>query len=345
MFGRFNFLSRAGSASAVQAASGRCAGLALLALVGFIGLNIAGCGGGSGGGGGAPIIRLNPVNATFEIRDQNGTIVNNGTVNLRSQIFNVNLTQTTNAQGRTTFQGLQPGQYSITVNGQDSGTVLVGADNNQTYVIIQGQSGQLPPGAITVTGRIRLNTGDPNTSNCTFSSLGVSARVLVRVRDLNNLQQGQPIVYSYIKPDQSALPANQRGTFVAVLPKPGTYRIEVRQAPPDENNPQAGAFFTGNSEARTFPPGPTSNWDVCARDTVGNPPPPPVTAGPTLTPRPTATSIPTAEPTATTAPTGVPTATSAPTATAVPTATTVPTATVVPTATSVSTVPGPGGGV
>ena len=344
MFGCFSFFSRAGRTNAFKGASGRCAGLALLALVGFIGLNIAGCGGGGGGGGGGNIITLNPVNATFEIRDANGALIVGGSVNLRSQVFNVNLTQNTNNQGRTTFTGLQPGEYSIFVNGQASGTITVGGDNNQVYRVIQGQNDQLPPGAVVVTGKIRLNTGDPNTSNCTFNSLGVSARVLVRVRDLNT--PGQPIVYSFIKPDQTASPANQRGNYVAIIPRPGTYRIEVRQAPPDENNTQAGAFFTGNSESRTFPAGPADNYDICARDTVGNPPPPPVTSSPTLTPVPTATqggTTPTATPTTTATATATATATPTATATATATATPTPTATATPTPTATPNgLPGPG---
>lgn len=313
------FSTGAGSHRARRGASWRCAGLATLALIGFVGINVlSGCGGGGGGGGSTGVIFPNSVSATFQILNQAGQVVAGGTVNLNSAALNANLTGTTDAAGSVTFSDVKPGTYAITVNGTASGTVTISGDSTQTYRIIQGQG----VSGLVVQGRIRLNNGDLSTANCTISSVGVCAKVLVRVRDLNNLAEGRPIVTSITKPDQCSLARNQWGLFTVSIPKSGTYQLEVRQAPP-ESADDSTAPFSGKSASFRITGTNTvlTNIDICANptgtDPGGTPPPPPATP---VTPTPTATSSATATPTATSAPTATPTATTDPNAT--PTATT-----------------------
>src|ERR1044072_7353996 len=68
-----------------------CAVYALLAVAGFITLNVAGCGGG-GGGNPDPINPL-PVNITIRLRDSAGNVVE-GTGRLQNGKFTSNFTTT-----------------------------------------------------------------------------------------------------------------------------------------------------------------------------------------------------------------------------------------------------------
>jgi hypothetical protein len=164
---------------------------------------------------------------------------------------------------------------------------------------------------------------------------------MIRVRDLN--QAGTPIVASQIKPDQCNLAQSEWGKFVVQnIPGPGTYRIEVRQAPPAADAPpDTTAPFTGNSASFTVNANQTiSDLDICANASSvapGPPPPPPVTPTPAGTfVFPTSTPTPLATLSGTAPGSGVPTAT--PTATATPAATATPTATTAATATPTGTV-------
>lgn len=324
-------------------ASGRpagwqCALLASFVLAAFVGLNLAGCGGGGSGGG---IFQPTTVSVTIQLQDSNGA-AQEGTVTLNSQTL-------TTSGGQAVFSGLKPGTYQLTYDvpndafPSQSANIVVGNDAAQTFVAVPGVTGVVGSGGgmagITVSGRIFLNTGDPSAFNCRLGSLGVCATVLVRVRDLN--QAGTPIVASQIKPDQCNLSADQRGLFVVQnVPGPGTYRIEVRQAPPAPNAPpDTTAPFTGNSASFTVIANQSvSDLNICANASAvapGTPPPPPITPTPagTLT-FPTATPIFTLSGTPPIS--GIPTPT--PTSNATPTATPTVTATADATATAVANV-------
>lgn len=263
----------------------RCGLAATVVLMGFLGLNLSGCGGGGGRS------EFNPrASVTIQLRDVNGNI-SEGTLTLNNQTL-------TTSGGQAVFANLRPGTYQLTYDVQGDAfpaantTLVISSDAQQTFSVVPGVTGAggsgTPGGAgITLTGRILLNTGDPNSVNCTEGSLGVAAQVLVRVRDLN--QPGRPIVASYIKPDQSNLPANERGRFTIVsVPSSGTYRIEVRQAPPPADAPpDTTAPFTGNSASFVVTNGQTqSELDICANPfnfAPGEPPPPPITPTPVPT--------------------------------------------------------------
>ena len=274
----------------------QCALLASLVLSGFVGLNLAGCGGGGIKGPIAPTA----AEVTIKLQDSNGGALN-GTVSLNSQTL-------TTSGGQAVFADLKPGTYQLTYDvvgdafPAQTATIIVGNDSTQTFVAVPGITGVTGPSGtmagITLSGRILLNTGDPSNFNCSFGSLGVCATVLVRVRDLN--QAGMPIVASQIKPDQCNLPADQRGLFVVQnVPGPGTYRIEVRQAPPPPNAPpDTTAPFTGNSASFTVIANQTvADLNICANPSAvapGTPPSPPITPTPAGTfamPIPTMTAV------------------------------------------------------
>lgn len=356
----------------------RCAGVALLTLVVFVGLNIAGCG---GGGGGSSIISPTPAanGLIIVLRDANGRPVN-GSVTLRGVTMN-----TVNA--RASFANVPAGTYQVTVVAggiKTTTSIAVTSERGQTFVVSPSGSG-----TIIITGRVLLNgtdsSGNPTGCNGFGLGQGVSGRVIVRIRDLNTF--GQPIVASYIKPDQSSLSASQQGVFALHISMPGTYRVEVRPA-----SATGSAPFFGFSTSFVVIKGQTSvpSLDVCAAVCTspdlttclgGTPPPPPgstptpigngtpgtpsattipgatVTPGGPATPTTNGTSSPASTPTSgggstptpggpTVTPGGVPTPTAAPTPTPTPTPTPAPTptpggptATPVPTPTVVTATP------
>src|SRR5665647_2816720 len=138
---------------AMRSASGgawRCAGATVLALIGFIALNMAGCGGGGGGGSSLPTgSRNTAVPVTILLRDINGSPTN-GSVTLAGAGITTTTLNSTN--GRATFSNIPPGTYTVrTVVGgvASSSSIVVATDANQTFVVSPAGTGQ-----IVVTGRI-----------------------------------------------------------------------------------------------------------------------------------------------------------------------------------------------
>jgi hypothetical protein len=311
----------------------RAAGLALaLCSTGAV-ISLSGCGG--GGGGGNSIAPLPDTTVTFQLFDQNG-LATSGTVTLQPAAGGT-ARVVTSTNNRAVFDKVKPGNYQVVfVIGSvtTTGTVSVSFDSAQIFALTQGTS-SVPNQGITVSGRVLLNTGNANTSNCNAASAGVTARVVVRVRDIN--KDGSPIVASTVKADQTATSnALVRGTFtVSNLPGPGTYVVEVRQAGPTAPGANdAPAPFTGRSPVFTISAGETARpgITICANQGTFAPGDAPTTASPTPTATATATGIPTstATATATATATSTSTATATATATATTTATATATATIVP---------------
>lgn len=284
-----------------------CAVYALLAVVGFVTLNVAGC----GGGGGTPLPN-GTVNVTLTFRDQTGNRIN-ATGTLVNGAFTVNFTS---AGGDAVLSNIRPGTYSI--SGTANGTpfaqeITIGTDQGQNIQIIPG----VPSTGTLVTGRMFLNRGDPTTGRCTNpgADTALTARVLIRAR---NRSTGL-IVASFIREQQpSNTPDDQKGIFVVLLPA-GAYTLEVRQAPPISST-QASAPFTGNSGIFNVPA--TTNVTICVNEGTSAPngtPTPTPSAVPTATLSPGPTNTP--DPNATATPTPVPTATNTPRPTNTPTPT------------------------
>lgn len=283
-----------------------CAVYALLTVIGFVTLNVAGCGGGGGTGAGGG----NRVNVTLTFRniagnrvDATGTVTNGTTT--------VNFTTT---NGDAVISNIPPGNFTVagTSNGVGfSQDITVGTDQGQNIQIIPGQSGS----GTLVTGRMFLNRGDPTTGRCTNpgADTALTARVLIRARNRNT----GLIVASFVREQQSSTtPDDQKGTFAILLPA-GAYTIEVRQAPPVSST-EASAPFTGNSGIFNVPA--TTNVTICVNEgtTAPNGTPTPTASavptatlspGPTNTPNPNATNTPLPTATNTPRPTNTPTPT------------------------------------
>jgi len=308
-----------------------CAFYALVAVIGFITVNVAGCGG--GGGGGTPP----PQNAsvTLRFRDINNNPVS-ATGTLRGGGTNVTFTAT---NGEAVLPNIAPGEYTVayTSNGI-TGTqpIAVNRDGTQQFVIIPG----LGSGA-TVTGRIFLNRDN----NCANLAEPVTARVLIRVRRVAD----NVIIASFERPFQpQTTPEDQRGRFQVILPN-GAYRIEVRTASVGNTSTEAPAPFTGNSPIFNVPA--TSSITICANQGQVAPGGTP-TATATFTPVPTIdpNATPTATPIDQPLPTFTPTPTLRPTPTNTPggpppnpTFTPLPTFTPKPDSTPIGPPPPPGG--
>ncbi|HVF11321.1 MAG TPA: hypothetical protein VNA16_10980 [Abditibacteriaceae bacterium] len=256
-----------------------CAGYSSLVLAGLIAFNLAGCGGGSG----SPAFKAADV--TIDLRNVGGDVLN-GTVRLRGVNSTFDTTLTT-VGGTATFTDVKTGNYLVTVT-YNTGTpttqtddLTVGGDKQQTFVAVQGVTG-IPGAGITISGRIF--SGSPG---CTVgTSLGLAAKVLVRVREINP-RLGNPIVSTFVKPFQNA----NSGAYTIFNIPPGsasdvrTYIVEVRQAPAEGG--EATAPFCGQSSSFSIPSTPDvlSNIDICANSDacrVGSTPtPPPGTPTPT----------------------------------------------------------------
>ena len=263
-----------------------CAVYALLAVVGFVTLNVAGCGGGGGTGPGGAA----RVNVTLSFRNSAGTPVNaTGTVTNTNGTTTVNFTTT---NGNAVIANIPPGDF--TVSGTANGTpftedITVGTDSGQNIQINPEQSSN----TTLVTGRMFLNRGDPITGRCTNpgADTALTARVLIRARDRNT----GLIVASLVREQQGAnTPDDQKGVFTIPL-RPGAYTLEVRQAPP-RSSTDASAPFTGNSGIFNVPA--TTNVTICVNEGSSAPngtPTPTLTPGPSPTPggpTPTPTNLP-----------------------------------------------------
>lgn len=286
-----------------------CAFYALLAVVGFISLNVfQGCGGGGGG-----TVNIKPkVDITLQLKDLAGNIVD-GTGTIRGGIFT---TSFTSVNGSAAIAKVPPGEYSVTVTINGTTTtqkIAVANENNQVILIIPGIGSQ----GVLVTGRLLLNKDPdrPVNGTCTNSALTrrLTARVLIRARRVAD----NVIIQSFERPFQpDSTPIDEQGRFVIVLPN-GVYKLEVRQAAPGTAT-EAPAPFTGNSA--TFQVPATTSVTICVNEGLVGPGGTP-TPTPTFTPRPTATPTIFGGATATPTPLGGPTATPLPVATATPTAT------------------------
>src|SRR5690349_21318477 len=84
-----------------------CAVYALLAVAGFVTLNVAGCGG--GGGGGSVIGGGGTANVTFTLRDQTGNRVD-GTGTVTNGVVTINFTTTA---GDAVISNIKPGTYTV----------------------------------------------------------------------------------------------------------------------------------------------------------------------------------------------------------------------------------------
>ena len=296
-----NWLNKAGQR---RWGAWNCAFYAMVAVAGFITLNVAGC----GGGGNSLIPLFRPVNITIQLRDNAGNVTN-GTGTVRGGVFTANFT--TNL-GAATVSSIPPGTYTVTVTAggiTSNTTMVIGADNGQSFVIVPG----LPASGTLVTGRIFLNRGDPLNGNCANPNddQGVTAKVLIRARRISD----NLIIASFIREQQAFnVPTDQRGKFVFPLPA-GAFRIEVRQAPPTSAT-ESTAPITGNSPIFNLPA--TSSLVICANEGSTAPGGTPT---PTATTTPLPTSTPLGGPTPTNTPVGGPTATP----TTVPVATNMPT--------------------
>jgi hypothetical protein len=234
-------------------------------------VSLSGCGGG-GGGGSIRQVTLQPVTVTFQVQDANGNFAD-GSVTLGEGTES--RTQQTLNQ-RTTFNEVTPGTYPVvfTVNGVTTeGTVTVAGDATQTFLLQSGRN-NVPNQGITVSGKILVNTGDRNTNNCTAGSAPVTARVVLRVRDVN--EPDQPIVASSEKPRQDGanVPQNQKGTFqIGGIPGPGTYIVEVVSATASGSDPSPPKF-TGRSATFTIAEGQTTiaGLTICANPDEFAPP-------------------------------------------------------------------------
>ncbi len=291
-----------------------CAFYALLAVVGFVSLNVAGCGGGGGGGTG-----ITPtVSFTLQLRDLAGNIVD-GTGSVRNGVITTNFTT---AGGSAVIPNVVPGEYNVTVTINGTTTtqkIAVARENNQTILIIPGIGSQ----GTLVTGRLLLNIDPdrPINGTCTDSNLTkpLTARVLIRARRVAD----NVIIQSFERALQAdTTPAAQQGLFVIALPA-GVYKLEVRQASPGTAT-VAPAPFTGNSAIFQVPA--TTSVTICANQGLTGPGGTP-TPTPTFTPNPTltptifggATATPTPVGNATATPTPGPAATATPTTRPTPT--------------------------
>lgn len=244
----------------------RCAGWASFALAGCVVVNVAGCGGGTA-------VRPPSVlaNVTIVTRNANGAAVSGIPVTLNG------VTQTA-TNGRTTFNNLAPGNYTVTTvsGGQTtSSTLAVSGDRTQAFVLVVGQGFE----NLTVNGRILQNPGDGTVANCGAAGTEpLTAPVMIRVRKLSD--PNNQFVVSFIRPAQINLPIAQRGNFsIQTIPGPGTYRVEVR---PIAGDPTSN--FSGNSASFTIAAGQTiNNLVICANSGLIPPPPPPPGATPTAT--------------------------------------------------------------
>jgi hypothetical protein len=281
-----------------------CAFYALVAVVGFITVNVAGCG---GGGGGTPVPQ-NPT-VTLRFRDLNNNPVS-ATGTFRGGRINATFTT---ANGDAVLTNIPRGVYTVnyTVNNVTGSQVIaVGSDSNQPFVIIPFQGA-----GSTVNGRIFLNRGDQTTGNCQNATAeqAVTARILIRVRRVAD----NVIIASFERPMQaSTTPDDQKGRFQVILPN-GAYRIEVRQASVGDTPTQAPAPITGNSALFNVPA--TNSITICANEG-------PIAPGGTPTATTTFTPVPTINPNATPTPTPIdqPLPTFTPTPTVRPTPTNTP---------------------
>ena len=317
-------------------ASTLCAGSALLVLGGFMSVNLAGCGGGGGGGGGLVRATATPVAQTvrFQLQRQDGSPSSGGTISLTGP---ATLSGTADANGNVSLPSLAPGVYTVTFRTVDASgaasaptttTITVTRASGQNFLLLQGQSSGT--GAFSVTGTVRLNPddGDTTTAGCASSSTPVTGPVLVSIIDLSNTNVGQPIIGQVRREQQSSGTNSElRGRYTVLLPfKPRVFRVQVSQFD------ASGARYAGLSATTNFAGNSSvTRVDVCVNDDGTIP-------GPVVTPS--------AAPTGTfTFPTTFPTGTSVATATARPTNTPQPTATTQPTtaATVVSTTSPTGG--
>lgn len=268
-----NLFSRPKTARAPRWGAWQCAGYSSLALVGLIAFNLAGCGGGGSGPGPIPTPTV-----TIDLRDVGGDFLT-GTVHLKgvSTAYDMTLTAST---GRTVFEGVKKGTYLVTVT-YDTGTptsqtddLVVGSDRFQTFVAVQGVTG-VPGAGIKVSGTVLSGT-----PGCSISSLGLAAKVLLRVRKLDP-QQGNPIVASFVKPFQNS---NAGKYTILNIPGPGTYIVEARQAPSTASEPTSAlcddskAFFISSTDTAI------ANIDLCVNSSNCNVNPTPPAPGGTATP-------------------------------------------------------------
>ncbi|HEX8550554.1 MAG TPA: hypothetical protein VF681_03255 [Abditibacteriaceae bacterium] len=247
--------------SSLSSRARRFAVMAFVVGLPLASVSMSGCGGG-GGGGTIRQVAQNPVTITFRLQDTNGNDAD-GSVTLGAG--EESRTQQSINQSAT-FTEVTPGTYAVvfTVNGVTTqGTVVVATDSNQTFSLQSGVS-NVPNQGITVSGRILLNSGDTTTNNCTAGSQSVTARVVIRVRDVN--QPDEPIVTSGEKPRQDNSSAAQQGRYqVTGIPGPGTYVVEVASAASTNTDPNPPGF-TGRSPAFTIGEGQTSisGLNICA---------------------------------------------------------------------------------
>lgn len=229
--------------------------LALACTAPVAAFGLSGCGGGGGGGGISIPQQL--VNVSFQLIDENGN-VSDGVVQLSQSGQVVAVQSSSTVDPLVQFSDIPAGTYEVvfTINGVTTpATVVVGADDAQTFQLTSGQN-TAPNQGITVSGILRLNPVTGTTAACTDTSAPITARVLVRVRDAN--QPDRPIIATVIKPAQTSsnVPVNQRGRFqITNVPNlrvgPDSYDIEVVPAPATSADPAPGEF-TGLSPVFTL---------------------------------------------------------------------------------------------
>lgn len=180
-----------------------CAVYALLAVVGFVTLNVAGCGGGGGG-----IDLTQPVTITVNLRNSTGGRID-GTGTINGGTFTGNFTT---AGGDATVSGIKPGTYTVTVTvGGTTYTqsITVGGDSGQRFVVIPGVTTGGSGGAnlTLVTGRIYLNRGDPQTGRCDNPTID-----LCRALSANaNLRKSPQAAERFSRRAPVALPSSATG--------------------------------------------------------------------------------------------------------------------------------------
>lgn len=287
-------------------ASSLCAASAFLVLGGFMAVNLAGCGGGGGGGGGfsQATPTTGPRTVTFRLQRQDGNPSNKGTVTVTGP---VNATATADSEGVATIAGLTAGTYTVVFTVfDDSGnqlsttttTIIVTNNSSQNFLLIQDNTST---SALRVQGTVRLNPAaddpdnNPNTSNCTTSSLPVTGPFLVSVIDLDT-SLGQPIIAQLRRTAQPASTSvANRGLYNIGIPyRPRNFRVQISQYD------TSGARFSGLSANTNFPSDSSvtvvSGVTVCVNDDGTTPTPAPSVA-PTFTPAVTPTATPRTTPT------------------------------------------------
>ena len=291
-------------------ASTLCAGGTLLVFGGFLTVNLAGCGGG-GGGGLTTVPTPRPIGAQFTILQGDGTAARGGTITLtgNGQTYTANADNT----GVATLSNVPAGNYTVTFTATGSNgaastpttrPLSITRSGAQNFILVQGDTGNGPN---TLTGTIFVNPNNGTTRACTATTLPYTGRVLISVRDLNDVT-GSPIVAQIIREAQGI---GAQGRYIVSIPNlvgQRTFRVEASAA---DNN---GVQIAGISQTTTFVQGTNAltGVDICA-NTNGMVPNPVVTPTPTPAPSRTPDFIPTT--------TGTPNPNTTPGATATPNAT------------------------